>query len=123
LSASSFFGLRRGRPRLRLTAGDRVEHLLEGYAVVHVRSGQDEGERDALAIRDEVGFRAWATAIGRVRPDRGTPSFCRDGRIVHRDSGPVNAIGVLQSAEQCTVQPLPDARRLPFAQALPAGQP
>ena len=54
---------------------DRIEHLLEGHAVMHIGPGQGERERDTVTVRDEVAFRAGTAPIGRVRPGRGTPFF------------------------------------------------
>ncbi len=50
-----------------------VEQVFEGYAVVNVGPGQDEGERDTAAISDQVTLGAWSAAIRRVRACRGTP--------------------------------------------------
>ncbi len=52
-----------------------VEQVFEGYAVVNVGPGQDEGERDTAAISDQVTLGAWSAAIRRVRACRGTPLF------------------------------------------------
>ena len=70
--------LSRPAPRPAALAADRrncIEHLLEGYAVMHVRPGQGERERDTLTVCDEVALRAGTATIGRVRPGRGTPFF------------------------------------------------
>jgi hypothetical protein len=52
-----------------------VEQVFEGYAVVNVGPGQDEGERDTAAIGDQVTFGAWSSPIRRVRTCRGAPFF------------------------------------------------
>lgn len=45
-----------------------VEHRLHHHGVVAVRPGQADGERNAIAISDDVTFGARPTTIGRVRP-------------------------------------------------------
>jgi hypothetical protein len=51
----------------------RVEQLLEGPAVVSVGAAQQESERDAAPVHDEVALGACLSAIRRVRPGSGTP--------------------------------------------------
>ena len=62
-------------------AGDGVQQVLAGHAVVDVGAAQSEGERDAAAVGDQVPLGAQPAAIRRVRPGRGTPFF------VARDAG------------------------------------
>ena len=54
---------------------DAVEQLLERHAVVGVGAGEDEGERNAVPIGDEMAFRAEPAATGWVRPCLVTPLF------------------------------------------------
>jgi len=50
-----------------------IEQRLEWHAVVDVGPGQQKGERDAAAIRDQMAFGARPASIRRVRTCRGTP--------------------------------------------------
>jgi hypothetical protein len=52
---------------------DRVEKLLERQAIVDVGASQDEGERNAAAVGDEVAFGAGPASVGRVRAGGVTP--------------------------------------------------
>ncbi len=61
--------------RLARYGWDRVEQVLERHAVVDIGPGQQEGERDAAPVGDEVALGARLAAIRRVRPDRGSPLF------------------------------------------------
>jgi hypothetical protein len=54
---------------------DRVEHLREYAAVVHVRAGEERGEGDALGVDHQVALRALLAAIRRIRPGRLAPLF------------------------------------------------
>lgn len=54
---------------------DSVEQVFEGHAVVDVGPGQDERERDAPAVGNQVTFGAGPAAIRGVRTCRGTPLF------------------------------------------------
>ena len=52
---------------------DGVDHRGERFAVVDVGAGQNDGERDAGPVDQQVAFRARLAAIGRVRADRVAP--------------------------------------------------
>lgn len=52
---------------------DGVDHRGERLAVVCVGAGQDDRERDAGPVDQNVAFRAGLAAIGRVRADRVAP--------------------------------------------------
>ena len=56
---------------------DRIEHLREGHAVMHIGPGQGERERDAVTVRDEMAFGAGTATIGRIRPSRAPPILPR----------------------------------------------
>jgi hypothetical protein len=45
----------------------RIDGLGPSLAVMDIRSGQDEGERQAVAVDHDVALGAGFTAIGRVR--------------------------------------------------------
>ena len=47
---------------------DAVEQLFERHAVVGVGTRQEEGERDAVPVGDQMALRAEPASIGRVRP-------------------------------------------------------
>ena len=47
---------------------DVVEQFLERHAVVGVGAGQDEGEREAVPVGDQVALGAEPASVGRVRP-------------------------------------------------------
>ena len=58
--------------------GDRrhgVEQRLERHAVVDVCRGQQEGERDALPVREDVALGAGTAPVGRIRACCGAPLF------------------------------------------------
>ena len=59
--------------RLPSDRRDAVEQLPEWHAVVGVGTGQDDGERKAVPIRDQVPLRAEPASVGRVRPRLVTP--------------------------------------------------
>lgn len=50
-----------------------IQQLVEGLAVVDVGSGQQEGERDALPVRDEMALGSRSAAVGRIGASRFTP--------------------------------------------------
>lgn len=52
---------------------DGVGDIGQRHAVVAVGSGQDKGERDAVAVDHDVAFCARLAAVGRVRPCRVAP--------------------------------------------------
>ena len=52
---------------------DGIQRLVEGLAVVDVGSGQQEGERDALPVRDEMALGSRSAAVGRIGAGRLTP--------------------------------------------------
>ncbi len=52
-----------------------IDQRLEDHAVVPVRAGQEGRQGNALAIGDQMPFRAWLAAIGGIRPDRLAPLF------------------------------------------------
>ena len=70
-------------PRPTAAAADRrdgIQQCLEGHAVVDVGAGQDDGERNAAAVGDEVALCPGLAAIGRVRPGLKPPFLA--GRLV-----------------------------------------
>ena len=82
LAASSgvvgFVGVQLGRSAsgpasLAAEGRDGIQQLVEGLAVVDVGSGQQEGERDALSVGDEVALGSRPAAVGRVRAGCFTP--------------------------------------------------
>lgn len=65
--------LRGALPRAAALAAhrsDRVHRLKQFLAVVDVRPGERDGERDACAVYQLMAFRARFPAVRRVRPDR-----------------------------------------------------
>jgi len=56
-------------------AGHGVDQVLEDHAVVAVRAGQQRGQRNPAAFPDQMMFRAWFAAIGRVRSGLIAPLF------------------------------------------------
>ena len=52
-----------------------VEDLCKRDTVVDIRAGQNEAERDATPIGDDVALRAGLATIRRVRPRRRAPLF------------------------------------------------
>jgi hypothetical protein len=61
--------------RLACHGRDGIEQLLERHAVVDVGRGQQDGERDAAPVGDEVALGARLAAVRGVRPDRTAPLF------------------------------------------------
>lgn len=47
---------------------DCVEPRFEWHTVMHIRPGQEEGERDPRSVHDEVALGARPAAVGRIRP-------------------------------------------------------
>src|SRR3954454_700938 len=56
-----------------------VERLLEHDAVVDVGGREQDRQRDALPVHDEVALAARLAAVGRVRPGRGPAGLWRAG--------------------------------------------
>ena len=52
---------------------DAVEQFLKRHTIVGVGTGQDEGERKAVPVGDQVALRAEPASVGRVRPCLVTP--------------------------------------------------
>jgi hypothetical protein len=52
-----------------------VDQVFEGHAVVDVGSGQDQGRRNAVPIRNQVPFGAGPASFGWVRAGRRSPLF------------------------------------------------
>jgi hypothetical protein len=52
-----------------------IEQRLEGHAVVDVGPDQQEGERDATALGDQVALGAGSASVGRVRAGAVAPLF------------------------------------------------
>jgi hypothetical protein len=52
---------------------DSVDQFLERHVVMDVRAGQQKGERNALAVRREMAFRAGPASICWIRPRRSAP--------------------------------------------------
>ena len=63
-------------PRLAADRRDAARQVLERHAVVGVGVGQDEGERDAAPVGDQVALGAQPASVGRVRLVS-SPSLCR----------------------------------------------
>src|SRR3954471_24741068 len=64
------------RPAARLAHRRHgVERLLEHGAVVRVRGGEQDRQRDALPVHDEVALGARLAAVGRVRPVAAPPAL------------------------------------------------
>jgi hypothetical protein len=57
----------------------RIEQWREQATVMDIRRGYRDGERDALAVGEEVVLRAGLPLVGRVAPDIGAPLFA--GRL------------------------------------------
>ena len=64
-----------GSPGLSCNRWHRVEQVLEGPAVVSIGTAQQEGERDAASVGDEVALGACLASVRRVRPRSGAPLF------------------------------------------------
>ena len=64
-----------------------VEQGLEEPAVVHVRGAQQERERDAAGVDQDVALGAGLAAVGRVRADAARPPFGREARRCRASSG------------------------------------
>lgn len=62
-------------PERAMQEGDRVEYVLEHHRIVHIRRGQERGERNALGIDHHMAFRARFRAIRWIRPGRLAPLF------------------------------------------------
>ena len=62
-----------GSPRFPCNRWHGVEQVLEGPAVMRVGAAQQEGERGAASVGDEVPLGARLTAVRRVRPGSGPP--------------------------------------------------
>ena len=56
---------------------DTIEHRLEVIAFVHVRRCEVDGERDAVAVDDQMLFGAEFSTVCRVRARRFAPPFAR----------------------------------------------
>jgi hypothetical protein len=54
-----------------------TDQRLERLAVVQVRPGHRNGQRDALGVGQDVQFAALLAAINRIRPGQGAPLFAR----------------------------------------------
>jgi hypothetical protein len=55
----------------------RQEQRLERLAVVQIRPGHHNGQRDALGIGQDVQFAALLASISRIRPGQGASLFAR----------------------------------------------
>ena len=64
-----------GPPGFSCNRRHGIEQVLERLAVVGVGASQQEGERDAAPVSDEVPLGACLAAVRRVRPGSGTPLF------------------------------------------------
>jgi len=60
-------------PRSAWNRPHSVEQILEGPTIVEIGAAQQEGERDAAPVRDEVALGARLSAVRRIRPCSGTP--------------------------------------------------
>lgn len=109
-----------GSASLASDGRDGIQQFVEGLAVVNVGLGQQEGERDALPVGDEVAFGLRPAPVGRVRAGRLTPPFRCGGRAVQAGSAPIEPVRLMQTAQQFTVQLVPDTCRLPIPQPPPA---
>ncbi|NIJ60104.1 hypothetical protein FHS82_003970 [Pseudochelatococcus lubricantis] len=52
---------------------ERIDHLGQRHAVMAIGSGQDDGERQALAVDHDVALGTRFAPVGRVRADRVAP--------------------------------------------------
>src|SRR4051812_21095100 len=100
-----------------------VERLLQDDAVVDVGGREQDRQRDALPVHDEVALAARLAAVGRVRPGRGPAGLGGQARRVERAPAPVDQPGLAEPVEQRVVERLPDAGLLPIAQPAPAARP
>src|SRR3954447_17058287 len=98
-----------------------VERLLEHDAVVDVGGREQDRQRDALPVHDEVALAARLAAVGRVRPGRGPAGLGGQARRVERAPAPVDQPGLAEPVERRVVDPRPAAALLPVPEPSPAG--
>lgn len=56
--------------------GNGANQLLERHAVADIAAGREKGERDALAIRDNMAICAWTRIAGPTVMQQMLPNFC-----------------------------------------------
>jgi len=101
------------RPSAHLTDWlKRVDGLGPGLAVMNIRPGQDEGERQAVTVDQRMALRAGFAAVGWVRADRVGP-FWREWPRVGRCARPVDFSSEIELLQEAAVQGLPHAGGLP----------
>lgn len=91
------------------------------HEVGHVGAGDRHGQGHSLAVDEDVMLRARSPAIGRVRPRRFAAADRTNTAGIRGRTRPVDFIRVGEFGQQNLPQLIPHARRLPIAQATPAG--
>lgn len=107
---------------------DRVQRLKQLLAVMDVRPAERHRQRDAAAVYHLMAFRARFAAVRRARADgapffRGAPLARTLTESMNAGSAPIDLPGLLQLAQQQSVQLPPDACAVPVSQPAPAGHP
>lgn len=100
--------------------GYAADERLECEAVVHVRAGHGDGERDALGIGQHVQLAALLAAIDRVRPGRRSPLF-RERRPRRRSPSSSPPRPGPKFVQHRPVQPTPQAGLGPCREAAVRG--
>ena len=98
-----------------------INHRLQENAVVDVGRAQQHGERNALAIHNEMTLRTRLAPVRRVRANLLAASLRGQAGRIEGAPAPVNQPGAAQQIEQLVVKGLPKARLLPVPQPPPAG--
>ena len=121
LAASSevvgLVGMQLGRPAsgpasLAADGRDSIQQFVEGLAVVDVGAGQQEGERDALPVGDEVALGPRPAAVGWIGAGRLTPLLAAMDELSSRPgSSRAGPPGAADAAVRGAVGP----KRLPSA--------
>ena len=114
-----------GPARFAPRADDRRDRVDQGEQlgrIVGVGGREADGQRDAVAVHDQVVLGAGLAAVGRVRAGLLAPLLARTLRLSSARPAPVDGGLVAQPVQEPFVQLLPDAGRLPVAQPAPAGR-
>jgi hypothetical protein len=90
---------------------------------VGVGSGEADGERDAIAIHDEMVFGARLASVGRVAPGRFRPPFGPHAQEINAGPAPVDRRRITQPVEERLVQPHPDPSCQSIAHTPPTRRP
>ena len=99
-----------------------IDHCRKELAIVAIGRAEPDGERDAVAVHNDVALASWLARSVGFGPVPGPP-FGGHARAVHASPAPVDGIGPAQPVEQDAMQPVPDAGGLPLAQPPPARHP